>query len=191
MSLPLTNQALHHEGVWGSGCIDPRFLHPGASWRWVVSFTPRPIYLRRKSPLYPLYRRLGGSRNRSGRRGEENIQVFTCFQMNVVCVLYPWLTSYFSVIIAYYGKRHFVGVINGTEVLEEPGFGSRQNQDFYLLHGVHTGSGAHSACYTMATGSKEAGALSWPLTSIESRGQERPKLYLHSPCAFMASCLIN
>jgi hypothetical protein len=26
LSLCLTNQALHHEGVWGSGCIDPRFL---------------------------------------------------------------------------------------------------------------------------------------------------------------------
>jgi hypothetical protein len=25
--LYLTNQALHHEGVWRSGCIDPRFLH--------------------------------------------------------------------------------------------------------------------------------------------------------------------
>jgi hypothetical protein len=28
-----------HEGVWGSGCIDPHFLHLGTSWRWVVSFT--------------------------------------------------------------------------------------------------------------------------------------------------------
>jgi hypothetical protein len=28
----------------GSGCIDPHFLDLGASWRWVVSFTPRPLY---------------------------------------------------------------------------------------------------------------------------------------------------
>jgi hypothetical protein len=34
------NQALHHEDVWGSGCIDPRFVDLGTSWRWVVSFTP-------------------------------------------------------------------------------------------------------------------------------------------------------
>jgi hypothetical protein len=34
----------------GSDCIDPRILDLGTSWRWVVSFTPRPLYLRRKSP---------------------------------------------------------------------------------------------------------------------------------------------
>jgi hypothetical protein len=26
-----TNWALRHEGVWGSGCIDPRFLHLGTA----------------------------------------------------------------------------------------------------------------------------------------------------------------
>jgi hypothetical protein len=41
----------------GSGCIDPRFLDLGTSWRWVVSFTPRPLYPQGKSPWYPLYRR--------------------------------------------------------------------------------------------------------------------------------------
>jgi hypothetical protein len=39
----------------------------------VVSFTPRPLYPRGKSPRYPLDRRLGGSQNQSGRRGEETI----------------------------------------------------------------------------------------------------------------------
>jgi hypothetical protein len=29
--LRVTNKALHHEGVWGSGCIDPRFLDLGHS----------------------------------------------------------------------------------------------------------------------------------------------------------------
>jgi hypothetical protein len=29
----LTNEALRHEGVWGSGCIDPHFLDLGTSWR--------------------------------------------------------------------------------------------------------------------------------------------------------------
>jgi hypothetical protein len=28
----------------GSGCIDPHFLDFGISWRWVVSFTHRPLY---------------------------------------------------------------------------------------------------------------------------------------------------
>jgi hypothetical protein len=51
--LCLTNWTLHHEGVWGSGCIDPHFLDLDTSWRWVC-FTPRQLYPRRKSPPYPL-----------------------------------------------------------------------------------------------------------------------------------------
>jgi hypothetical protein len=35
---------LCHEGIWGSGGIDPHFLDLGTSWRLVVSFTPRPLY---------------------------------------------------------------------------------------------------------------------------------------------------
>jgi hypothetical protein len=42
----------------------------GTSWRWVVSFTPLPLYPRWKSPRYPLDRRLGGPQSQSGRRGE-------------------------------------------------------------------------------------------------------------------------
>jgi hypothetical protein len=72
-SLYLTNQVLRHQGVWGNGCIDPHFLDLGTSWRWVVSFTHRPLSLRGKSPRYPLHRRLGGPQSRSGRRGEEKI----------------------------------------------------------------------------------------------------------------------
>jgi hypothetical protein len=33
MSLYLTISALRHEGVWGSGCIDPHFLDFGTNWR--------------------------------------------------------------------------------------------------------------------------------------------------------------
>jgi hypothetical protein len=33
LSLYLTKQALRHEGVWGSGCIDLRFLDLGTNWR--------------------------------------------------------------------------------------------------------------------------------------------------------------
>jgi hypothetical protein len=42
------------EGVWESGCIDPHFLDLGISWRWVVSFTPWPLYPWGKSLRYPL-----------------------------------------------------------------------------------------------------------------------------------------
>jgi hypothetical protein len=35
---------------WGNVCIDPYFLDLGTSWRWVVSFTSRPLYPRGKAP---------------------------------------------------------------------------------------------------------------------------------------------
>jgi hypothetical protein len=73
LSLSLTNWALRHEGVWGSWCIDPLFLDLDTSWRWLVSFTPLPLYSRGKSLRYPLDRRLGGPQSRSGRSGEEKI----------------------------------------------------------------------------------------------------------------------
>jgi hypothetical protein len=37
------------ETYGGSGCIDPRFLDLCTGWRLVLSFTPLPFYLQRKS----------------------------------------------------------------------------------------------------------------------------------------------
>jgi hypothetical protein len=73
LSLCLTN---HHamKTYWGSGGIYPHILDLGARCRWVVSFTPRPLYPQGKSPWYPLDRRLGGAQSRSGQGGE---QIFT------------------------------------------------------------------------------------------------------------------
>jgi hypothetical protein len=34
----------------GSECIDPRFLDRGTNWRWVVNFTPRPLYPGERAP---------------------------------------------------------------------------------------------------------------------------------------------
>jgi hypothetical protein len=48
LSLCLTGWSLRHEDVWESRCIDPHFLDFGVSWRWVVSYTPRSLYLRGK-----------------------------------------------------------------------------------------------------------------------------------------------
>jgi hypothetical protein len=45
-----------------------RYSWPRHCWMWVVSFTPRPLYLREKSPLYPSDRRLGGPQDDVGRR---------------------------------------------------------------------------------------------------------------------------
>jgi hypothetical protein len=39
---------------WGSGGIGPRILDLGTRWRWVVSFTPQPLYPQGKSLRYPL-----------------------------------------------------------------------------------------------------------------------------------------
>jgi len=46
-------------------------LNLDARWRWVVSFRPRPLYLRGKNARYPLDSRLGGRQSRSGHGGEE------------------------------------------------------------------------------------------------------------------------
>jgi hypothetical protein len=59
------------KAYWGSGTMAPCVLDIGTRWRWVVSFTPRPIRPQGKSPWYPLDRRLGGPHSRSGRGGEE------------------------------------------------------------------------------------------------------------------------
>jgi hypothetical protein len=46
-------------------------LDLGTRWRWVVSFTPRPVYSRGNSPRYPLDRRLGRPQSWFGHCGVE------------------------------------------------------------------------------------------------------------------------
>jgi hypothetical protein len=46
-------------------------LDLGIRWRWLFSFTHLPCYPRSNSSRYPLYRRLGGPPNQSGRYVEE------------------------------------------------------------------------------------------------------------------------
>jgi hypothetical protein len=58
---------------WECGCIAPRILDLGTRWRWVVSFIPQPLYIRWVSPWYPLDRRLGRPKSRSGHGGERKI----------------------------------------------------------------------------------------------------------------------
>jgi hypothetical protein len=59
------------QAYWGSGGIAPRIFDLGTRRRWVISFTPRPLYLQGKSPRYALDKRMGGPQSRSGRGGEE------------------------------------------------------------------------------------------------------------------------
>jgi hypothetical protein len=59
------------KAYWGSGFIASRIIDLGIRWRWVVSFTPRPLYPQGKSSWYPLDTKLGGPQSRSGRGDEE------------------------------------------------------------------------------------------------------------------------
>jgi len=66
-----------------SGDITPRILIVGTRLRWVVSFTPRPLYPWDNRPLYPLGRRLGGPQSRSRLGGEgKNSHYCLCLQLN-------------------------------------------------------------------------------------------------------------
>jgi hypothetical protein len=64
--------AICHEGIWGSGCIDPHFLDISTNWRWMVSFTTLLLYPQGNSPQYPLDRRLSRPQSRSGRHEDKN-----------------------------------------------------------------------------------------------------------------------
>jgi len=58
--VPVLNEAPCREDVWGSRGIAPRILNLSTRWRRVVSFTPRLLCPRRKSPWYPMDGRVGG-----------------------------------------------------------------------------------------------------------------------------------
>jgi hypothetical protein len=67
LSLRLTNQALRHEDVLGSGCIDPLILYFATA--WILQPNAPNVLPRDKSRLYPLDMRLAGPQSRSRRRG--------------------------------------------------------------------------------------------------------------------------
>jgi len=48
---PVLNWAPRHQDVWGSEVISPCILNHVITWRWVVSFTLRPLYHRGKNPV--------------------------------------------------------------------------------------------------------------------------------------------
>jgi hypothetical protein len=64
------SRAPRHEGILGSGGIAPHILDFGTRWRWMVSFTHRPLYPHGKRPWYPLDR-LVGPQNLSRHCGEK------------------------------------------------------------------------------------------------------------------------
>jgi hypothetical protein len=62
----------HAMKTLGNGRIVPRMLNFDARWRWVVSFTFRPLYVRGRTSRLPLDSGLGGPQCRCGRCGEES-----------------------------------------------------------------------------------------------------------------------
>jgi hypothetical protein len=70
--VPVLNWAPRHEDVLVDGSIAPCILDLDTRSGWVVRFTPRPLYPRGNSILYPLDRKLGGLQSQSGRGGKEN-----------------------------------------------------------------------------------------------------------------------
>jgi hypothetical protein len=79
--------------------LDPRFLHLGAGWRWVVNLTPRPLYPQGRNPRYPLERRLGSPQNWSGRLGEEKIFYPTGTRTPTPSVVQPVASRYTDCVI--------------------------------------------------------------------------------------------
>jgi hypothetical protein len=55
------------EDMWSSGGMAPSILDLGTRWRWVVCFTPRPLYPRGNRPRHPSDRRMDGPQKRSQR----------------------------------------------------------------------------------------------------------------------------
>jgi len=51
-----------------------RYAFSSSALRGVIGFTPRPLYLQRKSPRYPLYKTLFGPQTRS-RHSEEKKKI--------------------------------------------------------------------------------------------------------------------
>jgi hypothetical protein len=65
----LSTMPWRHMGEWRYSCTI--LLDLGTRWRWVISFTPQPLYPWGKRSWYPLDRRLGGPESLSGCCREE------------------------------------------------------------------------------------------------------------------------
>jgi hypothetical protein len=68
-----THPCDHHEGVWEGGDIAPLIINLYVRWKWVISFTLRPLYPWGKS--CGDRRRLAGSQGRSERFGENRVKI--------------------------------------------------------------------------------------------------------------------
>jgi hypothetical protein len=188
LSLCLTK---HHvmKTYWGSEGIAPRILDLDTRRRWVVSFTPWPLYLQGRRPHCLLDRRLGGPQSQSERGEEENISSLYRESNPWIPIVQPvdsrhtdWATRlntqyYVSIKHLIWRPRHRwqvnittwrnSSVSVQTEYMREDRDSiPDRNENFFLGQYICTGSGAHPALGTeVPLPCGKAAVSSSPLTS--------------------------
>jgi hypothetical protein len=143
---------------WGSGVIAPR-INLGARWKWLVTFTPRPLYPRRYNHWIGGWLGPGSSLGHKSVRRWVNQSVSEPFSYVVNS-----LTGHQS------SQDSSVNMVTRLRA-GRPGFDSRLGKVFLYRHRVHISSGAHPAFSPMSNGGcflgdKAAETWNWPLTSI-------------------------
>jgi hypothetical protein len=101
------------KAYWGSGGIALCILDLGTRWRWVVSFTSRPLNSQGKSPWNPLDRRLGEPQSRSGRGGEKkNSQPLPGLERPIIQRVAQRYTTQLSRLLCYIILLYCENIIN-------------------------------------------------------------------------------
>jgi hypothetical protein len=170
----------HHamKTYWRSGGIAPRILDLGTIWRWVVRFTPRPLYPQGKTtPRYRLVRRLSGTPEPFWMWWwREKFPAPTGTRTPDHPARSPVITSFSKSCKVFFpqSKRpRFITIRNNGNIFIYTVWKVNRT-GFPRMHLQHD-SGAHPASYPMDTrgsfpGGKVAEAWSWTLTSIQCRG---------------------
>jgi hypothetical protein len=78
---------------WGSGGIAPRILDLSTRWRWVVSFTPRPLYPRGREPGTHWIGGWVGPRAVLDAAVKRKIPSATKFRQTATCVERSWILA--------------------------------------------------------------------------------------------------
>jgi hypothetical protein len=117
---------------WGDGVgRTPFILNLSTSWRWVVSFTPWPLYPKERTPV-PLSRRLDGPRSLSGcfwRREKSPAHIDLIPSQDSVVAEWP---------------RKWEAIPSKARCV-------------FLFQSIWTGSGLHSATCSMGSGGSFVG----------------------------------
>jgi hypothetical protein len=91
-------------------------LHLGTRWRWMVRFTPRPLYPWRKSSGCPFDRRMAGPQSRSGQCGVKSLNPARNRNPAVQPVACRYLGSYTSSLV-FILKRYLNTPLEGPKII--------------------------------------------------------------------------